>query len=374
MVPTYALLDYGATCSALSDDLAEKINVTTKTLRVRLETFDKTSTAERDVASFTVMNLNQDFSIEVKNALIGTIFAGPDELPPKNEVTKKFSHLKGLRFNELEDQNVGLILDARFAHSFNTGDIRIGKDNEPLAFLSRYGWVLAGPSIPSTDDDTVKSSMYTLSYKENSVLDEINRMFRYDFLMRPSENHPPQVTHMSQNDEYSLEQMKNSIVMNPKTGHYKIALPWLLGREKTAEIFSKIDFLSNARSRSHKLKIKFEKNPVLKEGAFKQINDTLSLGHAKILTDLDAPEASPVCYLPNHIVVRPDKPGKFRICQDAAARVNGHCLNKYLLSGPDVLNNLVGILFRFRRKKVVLSADIKNFFIKLKLMNLINRQ
>ena len=77
MVPTYALLDYGATCSALSDDLAEKINVTTKTLRVKLETFDKTSTAERDVASFTVMNLNQDFSIEVKNALIGTIFGWP---------------------------------------------------------------------------------------------------------------------------------------------------------------------------------------------------------------------------------------------------------------------------------------------------------
>ena len=62
-------------------------------------------------------------------------------------------------------------------------------------------------------------------------------MFRYDFLMRPSEDHPPQVTHMSQNDEYSLEQMKNSIVMNPETGHYRIALSWLLGREKTAEIF-----------------------------------------------------------------------------------------------------------------------------------------
>ena len=65
------------------------------------------------------------------------------------------------------------------------------------------------------------------------------------------------------------------------------------------------------------------------------------MNHGRCLIDLDALEASPVCYLPNHIVVRPDKPGKFRICQDAAACVNGHCLNKYLLSGPDVLNNLV---------------------------------
>ena len=148
-VPTYCLLDYGATCSAISDDLAMKIKVKTKTLCIKLETFDQSSTSERDVASFTVMNLNQDFSINVKNALVGTIFSGPDELPPKKDVVNRYPHLRDIRFNELDDPSVGLILDAKFAQTFMTGDIRTGKENEPMAFLSRYGWVLVGPSVRS---------------------------------------------------------------------------------------------------------------------------------------------------------------------------------------------------------------------------------
>ena len=38
------------------------------------------------------------------------------------------------------------------------------------------------------------------------------------------------------------------------------------------------------------------------------------------------------------MVLHPDKPGKFRVCQGAAAQVIGHSLNKYLLSGPDIKN------------------------------------
>ena len=68
-----------------------------------------------------------------------------------------------------------------------------------------------------------------------------------------------------------------------------------------------------------------------------------------------------------HVVVKPDKPGKFRVTQDAAARVGGVSFNQHVLNGPDQLNNLIGILCRFRRKKVVLSADIKDFFYRVEL-------
>ena len=57
-----------------------------------------------------------------------------------------------------------------------------------------------------------------------------------------------------------------------------------------------------------------------------------------------------------------NKPGKFRICQDAASKVKGVHLNGQLCGGPDLLNSLVGVLMRFRRHKVAVSADIKNFF------------
>ena len=95
--------------------------------------------------------------------------------------------------------------------------------------------------------------------------------------------------------------------------------------------------------------------------ALKQIRETLSEGHARVVTEREL-NGLPVWYMPIHIVTRPDKPGKFRICQDAASKVGGTYLNEHLCNGPDLLNSLVGVLMRFRRHQVAVSADIKNFF------------
>ena len=92
---------------------------------------------------------------------------------------------------------------------------------------------------------------------------------------------------------------------------------------------------------------------------------TLEAGHARIIDSLDAPPDHVVCYLPNHVVVKPDKPGKFRICQDAASRVGPHFLNKYIFSGPDILNGLIKVILRFRQKRYTISADITNFFYQI---------
>ena len=37
-------------------------------------------------------------------------------------------------------------------------------------------------------------------------------------------------------------------------------------------------------------------------------------------------------------------------------------MNSHLVSGPDLLNNLVGIFMRFREEKVALSGDIEAMF------------
>ena len=67
------------------------------------------------------------------------------------------------------------------------------------------------------------------------------------------------------------------------------------------------------------------------------------------------------------MVTHAEKPGKYRVTQDAAAKVHGHSLNHYLLNGPDLLNKLVGIMLRFRRYQVVLTADIRDFFFQVEI-------
>ena len=62
-------------------------------------------------------------------------------------------------------------------------------------------------------------------------------------------------------------------------------------------------------------------------------------------------------YLPHHPVINPKKPGKVRRVCDDAAKFQGSSLNSHLLSGPDLLNNLVGIFMQFQEEKVALSGD-----------------
>ena len=56
------------------------------------------------------------------------------------------------------------------------------------------------------------------------------------------------------------------------------------------------------------------------------------------------------------------KPGKIYIVYDAGAKCQNTSLNENLLKGPDLLNNLVGVLLRFRQGKFCIMADIGKMF------------
>ena len=52
---------------------------------------------------------------------------------------------------------------------------------------------------------------------------------------------------------------------------------------------------------------------------------------------------------------------------DAAAKLNGKCLNDAVFSGPKLQRDLVNVLIRFRRAPVAISADISQMFLQVKL-------
>ncbi|XP_075247043.1 uncharacterized protein LOC142340354 [Convolutriloba macropyga] len=70
-------------------------------------------------------------------------------------------------------------------------------------------------------------------------------------------------------------------------------------------------------------------------------------------------EPEKIWYLPHHTVQNPNKPGKIRRVANAASKYRGQSLNSNLLTGPDLLNSLLGILLRFRENPVAILADIE---------------
>ena len=70
-------------------------------------------------------------------------------------------------------------------------------------------------------------------------------------------------------------------------------------------------------------------------------------------------------YLPHHPVLNPNKPGKVRRVLNGAVKFHGASLNKYLLTGPDLLQNLIYVLLRFRQNPYAVSADIEGMFLQV---------
>ena len=58
----------------------------------------------------------------------------------------------------------------------------------------------------------------------------------------------------------------------------------------------------------------------------------------------------------------PSKPGKIRVVFDCNAEFKEVSLNKNLMSGPDLTNQIVGVLTRFREEPVVIMGDNESMF------------
>ena len=99
-----------------------------------------------------------------------------------------------------------------------------------------------------------------------------------------------------------------------------------------------------------------------------QIRRNLGEGSRKRLreTNQNATSAAPrIWYLSTHPVENPNKPGKARRVANTASKFKGVSLNNALLTGPDLLANLLEIILRFRKHPVGVLADIEGMFMQV---------
>ena len=71
--------------------------------------------------------------------------------------------------------------------------------------------------------------------------------------------------------------------------------------------------------------------------------------------------------------MNPHKPEPVRRACSAATKYQGVALNDKLLSGSDLLQSLMGIIFRYREHTIALLADIEAIFVQIAVPNDDNR-
>ena len=70
-------------------------------------------------------------------------------------------------------------------------------------------------------------------------------------------------------------------------------------------------------------------------------------------------------YVLHQGVLNPNK-GKIRVVFDCNPQYKGNSINQNLLSGPDLTNQLIGVLHRFRLEPVAFMADIQAMYYQVK--------
>ena len=362
----YAMYDTAATGPAALLEVADALGLEINSEPTNLGRFNSYQKEYCDYASFQIKSLDGSLILDVKEALIGTLLTTERDKPPRNKDISHLSHMTDVVFEELPDARIAIILDVSFAWAFGPFEQRGGADAQPLAWLTSFGWTILGRSDHLTDSSDRETDICILDVEEMTLEDQINTMFRFDFIRSGQEWHPIEMVHPSHEDMNSLKIMEESIVENESTGHYRVALPWIHGRAKAAEILNSVDSYANARARLMKEKRRMLLDPVRKAAVFKQFAQTIADGHAREVDPNKSTEGQVVWYMPSHIVAPPpDKPDKWRVTLDAASQVQGVSLNSQLGGGPDGLNSLVGINLRWREKPVVVTGDITKFFYQI---------
>ena len=114
------------------------------------------------------------------------------------------------------------------------------------------------------------------------------------------------------------------------------------------------------------LEKRLAKDPHYRNQYSKTIEDDLSKGYViEVPPHSFSNRSIRVWYLSHHPVVIPNKPGKVRHVLNEASKLDGTSLNKSLLVGPDILQNLVLVVPRFCQHHFAVSVDFGGMFLQV---------
>ena len=162
----------------------------------------------------------------------------------------------------------------------------------------------------------------------------------------------------------SREDVDASVKLEEETvlsnNHYQVPMLW---ENANVKLPSNIGL---AHKRFNFLRTKLRRDVPLYTKYKETFSKYISKGYAKRLSVLEESQTSNrTWYLPHFPVIKPNKP-KTRVVKDAAATYEGKSLNSSLITGPDLLRPLHGVLNRFRKGKYAIVADIEEMYHQVK--------
>lgn len=275
---------------------------------------------------------------------------------PNTEDFTRWPHLTGINtaFHEVSEDEITLLIGADRPEAFIAKEYRQGKTGQPIGILGIFGWSLFGPSTSHVTNEISKEkecNMNLIQTHKDKLEFQVDKFWSLETLgLKFNDSRK-----FSIEDREALDQMSSSIeLLDDK--HYQLRLPW---KNENVNLPSN---RSMACKRLTQLSRKLSKDKELFEKYSDVIHEYVDKGFASEISPEEKSASNSTWYIPHHAVLHPNKPGKVRVVFDCSAESHGVSLNSKLLSGPDLTNNLVSVLLRFRTENVAVVGDIEAMF------------
>lgn len=219
----------------------------------------------------------------------------------------------------------------------------------PYLQNTHLGWIISG-SLPHNKHTTNKTNTTnTICCALSSSLDDQLKRF---WELEEVDNSKLSNNILSADDKV-CEELFISTTTRDSDGRFAVRIPL---RESVDSLGDSYEL---AKNRFLSLERKLDHSPELKRMYSDFLQEYLMLGH---MTRIDT-FTLPCYFLPHHCVQRESTTTKLRVVFDAGAQTTtGKSLNDLQLIGPPLLNDLVGILLRFRQFAFVACADVEKMF------------
>ena len=371
-VETHALLDTGSQGTFIKEELLDQLEQDRTPTTIKLKTLHGETLESCSLVSGLSVSGVSDTSSSVKLPITYSRKELPvdrDEVPTQHKI-ERFSYLRSIQdMLPSDDQQIalGILIGSNCPNALEPIKIIPSEEGGPYAFKTALGWCVSMSSssskvncnrifVRNITNGEVSNHHFCIQdeVKESSLSSMLMDLYNNDFSESPSCINSEY--DVSQEDLRFLKLMEDDVKVID--GHYQLPLPL---RDKT---FNFPNNKSQAHQRAEWLKRKLQTNKRMHGDYCKFMSNIFEKGYA-VKAPMNAPKGQ-TWYLPNFGVYHPRKPDKLRVVLDCSASYQGMSLNKQLLQGPDLTNQLIGVLSRFRMEQVAIIADIESMFYQVK--------
>lgn len=379
---TYALLDEQSDACFVKEDLLQRLDVSGPEVELKLSTVlaEKVITSQK-IEGLVVRGYNKELEISLPKSYSRSSIPAKKSQISRPESALKWPHRR--RISEMimplnETLEVGLLIGLNCPRAIKPLKVVPGKEDDPYAKKTALGWGVIGNVRPLTSEDAETRSdiacnrivtcevqgkskrkmchfAFQTQVKEMISASYVSRMFALDFNERQAEEKP-----LSVEDRRFLKIMREGI-HQLEDGHYEMPLPL---KSENVELPNSKDLVL---SRLLKLRRRLTSDEQFRKDYSSFMQDIISSGYAeRVPVEELSTKSKQVWYIPHHGVYHKKEPGKIRVVFDCSAVCDGQSLNQQLLQGPDLTNNLTGVLCRFRQERIAFMCDIQAMFHQVK--------